>query len=442
MKLMNYSIIQRDDDGFARFVFDGDLPEGYDGERIVTRVIREEDNLVVLNWQECRIDNGKWMNNLVIPEGGLYRIEAMFVPKGSSANWGRRIRCLYHVGVGDIYITAGQSNMTGYGRDIAVDPPQLGVHAYYNYGSWDVAAHPLGCAAGSLYDHCDGSSETSPALSFGRHLANHLHIPIGLIPAAIGGSPLKVWKPDEDAWAWKQILDRLETVGKVKGIIWSQGCTDANPNDAEGYYDRFKKAVELWREALGDVPVLTIQANRGAKTDDPDGIDGMKWWGIVRDAQRKAALTIPGVYCVPAYDLPTSDGIHNASGSNVILGERLANAALVGIYGQLGRTPVAVVNCEWEDETHVRVNLTPDHPMAVMDGTAYEMIVEDEEGTTDCVSSRGDYQSLIVETARPYKLPAKFSFSWRIHPAMFFPREQNGMPLLTCYGVEIEMPKD
>ena len=431
MELMNYSVIQRDDDGYGRFEYSGKCPDAYDGERIYVRVVREEDNLIIVENADCTVNENGWHVSLEIPEGGLYRVETIYCCKGSR---GTRIECRFHVGVGDVYVTAGQSNMSGYGLDTAYDPPQLGVHAYYNRGTWDIAAHPLGCSAGSIYRPCDGLSETSPALSFGRFLSNRLHLPIGLVPAAVGSSLLETWKPDEDGTNWNQVLERLKIVGKVKGIIWSQGCADASARKGTDYYERLASAIAQWREVLGPVPVLMLQLNRTVNADP----ELSRHWGMVIDAQRKASLTIPGVYCVPSYDMTTFDTIHNASGSNVILGERLANAALVGVYGQRGRTAIAFTSCEAIDNTHVKLNITQNFTTRLWDNTADGMNVEDEDGLIDCIGCCHYGTYLVVTTPRPYKLPAKFHFSWKTHPPMFVGHESNGQPFLSCYGLPIE----
>lgn len=442
VQLMDYAIVQRNDKGYAEVTFEGDLNLSYgNGERVVARIVREDDNLVIGDLTKCEVKDGHWSVDLTLPEGGLYRIEAIYAAVGCSTNWGRKIKCVHHIGVGDLYMTAGQSNMSGYGRETAYDPPCLGVHALYCNGKWRVASHPLHDGVDSLYEHNDGAAETSPALSFARRLYQELHIPIGIIPAAIGGSPLRDWNPDEDGCLWREAFARTEICGGIKGIIWSQGCADGTPELAPTYLERFKTTVKLWRKDMNsEFPILIVQANRWVGQSNGDNADE-KYWGMIRDAQRRSALEIEGVYTIPSYDLPTSDGIHNGSASNVVVGERLAGAALYYIYNKPGRPAVMVEYAERQDENHVVVYLTPGRPMSVMDGTAIGMNVEDADGLIDCVKSYTIGNGLCIETERPYKLPAYFHFSWRYHTAMFMPRDQNGMPMLACYGVEIQEQK-
>lgn len=98
-----------------------------------------------------------------------------------------------------------------------------------------------------------------------------------------------------------------------------QGCTDAVPGKAQRYEEQFAAVATRLREALGNIPIFTMQLNRYLC---PDGDDTS--WGAVREAQRRAARNVPGVYVLPTADLPMSDYIHNSSCGNVRLGLRAA----------------------------------------------------------------------------------------------------------------------
>ena len=441
MLLMDFAIIQRDSDGYGRAVFSGQLPkEGPDNRVICARAVREEDNLALSNWLECEInpDKEEWSISLTLPEGGLYRLEAIQTEKNSSnPEWSSRIKTLYHIGVGDVWLATGQSNMTGYGRDSAYDPPMLGVHALGNDGKWCIASQPLADAVNGIYEFPENATGTSPALSFARTLSTRLNLPIGIIHTAVGGTPLSFWSPEEDGAGWKNTLRRFELVDKVKGIIWYQGCSDCSAELAPTYLARFQKAVSCWRRDLADgsLPVLTVQLNRWEAENKHD-FD--RFWGILRDAQRQAALNIDNVYMVPALDLPCSDGIHNTSGANVIIGGRLANTALQCVYGKSGQTAALILRAERVDDTHLRLLLTEGHRVAPMDGFADGMNVEDENGMAECTAAAAGEDSLLVTVERPIGKNAVFHYAWRAKPPAFLPRDTHGMPLPACYGVKIE----
>ncbi|MBE6570412.1 MAG: sialate O-acetylesterase [Ruminococcaceae bacterium] len=425
---MDFRIYQRDDDGYARIVFDGELPEELADDCVISaRIFREEDNLLIAENIPGTVAGRKWTVTLTVPEGGLYRIEAM-------SHLGV-MQCVHHIGVGDIYVTCGQSNMTGYGKDNAYDPPTLGVHMLANTGTWRIATHPIAAAVGSVYGFPEADTGTSPALSFARRLKEKLGVPIGIIPTAVGGTALAAWNPDEGGECCREMYKRLDAIGKFKGFLWYQGCSDVDGYKAPTYFDRFARMISLWREKYGHCPVLTVQLNRW--TGDPD-VDCSKWWGIVRDAQRRAMLELEDVITVPSLDLPLTDGIHNSSGANVIIGERLANAALHSVYHKVGQMAPAVIGAEVVDDTHVRVKLSAGHQVYAMDHLAEGMCVEDENGMIECGKAIAEKDCLVVDTVRPYTLPAAFHYAWGNRTLLFPARDYNGMPLLSCYGIEIK----
>ena len=438
--LQNFQILQRNAEGFVDFRYTGKLNRGIsEKETIIVRVMRENDNLTVIPWTEAEVTRGEqdtgWSISLRIPEGGLYRVEATQLSIGGSPEWSPKIDCKYHIGVGDIYVMTGQSNMTGYGRDNAYDPPTLGVHSFTRAGVWGIAAHPLCDSIDSPYGYDENGTGTSPALAFARQLSAGLGVPVGLVPAAIGGTSLAQWDPDENGICYERMCAMLKDSGAFKGMLWFQGCSDANPNDCDTYLARFTRIVGIWRKRFGDFPLLTVQLNRWVGNNDGH-LD--REWGVIRNAQRLAALTIPDVYVVPALDLSVTDGIHDSSEGNVTIGERLANTALKCIYGKVGQCAPTVLSAEKADDTHVRVRITPGYRVCTMDNYGFGMNVEDAEGLIECTQAVPEKDALLVTTARPFGENAVFHYGWRTQQPAFVARDLTGMPLIACYGVEIK----
>ena len=420
--LSDFQIIQRGDDGFGTLSLEGALPERWpDGTPLRASALREDDMLYVIPSLPCAVEGREWKVEVRLPEGGLYRVRV----EGQSG-------CVIdacHVGVGDIYVVAGQSNMAGFGKDAAFDPVTLGVHMYSGDGTWQLAMNSLWEGPGSC-----------PALSFGRRLKAQLGVPIGIVPAAVGGSFIEEWSPcGSGGKLFRNMCRQLEAVGPFKGYIWCQGCIDAHWGDPPRYLDDFRAMLAAWEKELGPHPMLTVQINRWMATDIHQWDVG---WGTVRDAQRRAALEIGNVYCVPSIDMSLADGIHNSSEANVVLGERLANVALKELYHRPGQTAAAVTGAEYVDETHFRLRFTPGHNVAAMDNIPSGMDVEDAQGLIRCVEAIGapDGDGLIVTTERPYALPARIHYAWRTHPPAFFLRDTWNMPVLACWGVEIAAP--
>lgn len=438
--ICDYMIIQRDEDGFGRGVFAGTFEPG-DGMTVAVRVMREDDNQMIVPWCECETSGSEWKINLTIPEGGLYRIEARRAGQGASPSdnrydWCDLIACANHIGVGDIFIMAGQSNMSGYGKDPAFDPPQLGVHLFDNAGRWGIAAHPLNSVPDPIYSNNDSSSGTSPGLSFGRIMQKNLNIPIGLVAAARGGSSLEDWNPahDDDPYLYYALREKLKTVGKIKAMIWYQGCNDAcNIEEASVYLEKFKQTVSLWRSEFGYFPVVTCQINRHAYKDSGDD----RFWGMVREAQRLAAAEIDGVFVIPTIDMPTIDGIHNTSAACVAIGERLASTMLKGVYGLHGALAPSVKSVRKIESNKVLLTFYSEHMLRTMDDLADGINVEDEDGMINCTKITVCPEGAVVTCEREIKGNAKFHAYWKRNVPSFFLRDIYGMPMLACYGVEI-----
>ena len=438
MPAVDYRIYQRDDQGFAEIYLAGKIPERFQEEvNVFTRVVREEDNLMVIPWTQGAVSGKEWSITLKAPQGGLYRIETCASPVANGMNaieWQQRIQNICHVGVGELFMLTGQSNMAGYGRDMAYDPPQLGVHLYGNNGKWSIATHPLNDSTDTIYpENTEYPSGTSPMLAFARQIQKALNVPVGLVQASLGGSGLWQWDLEEDGTLTRGMLRRLDAVDKVGAVVWYQGCSDVGPDRAGTYLMRFERTVRQWRERLGDVPVLTVHLNRWLGTEEMLG-----GWGLVREAQRQAARTIPGVYVVPATDLPISDGIHNSSGGNVMLGERMASVYLNKRYGLPGLTVPDIERAELTDDTHIRVQLTEGSDVLPLGESGEGFDAEDDAGLVACRKLSGEKDALILELERPVNGNVRLHMFWRTTPPAHAPRSRHGMPMLSCYGVPVE----
>ena len=144
----------------------------------VVRVMREDDNMTVIPWTNadhftCNEKfQGEFEVTLEIPAGGPYRIDTSLETKSTvpDLTWLYRGDCVLHLGVGNLFIIAGQSNSAGYSRDFCIDPPSMDVHLYRNRNKWDIASHPMNEStfAGSLANEEMGVPGVSPYLAFGK----------------------------------------------------------------------------------------------------------------------------------------------------------------------------------------------------------------------------------------------------------------------------------
>lgn len=163
-----------------------------------------------------------------------------------------------------LFLLVGQSNMAGRGvvedQDKAPHPRVL---MLTKDNEWTYAIDPI---------HFDKPAVVGVGLgrTFGIEVAEaHPNISIGLVPCAHGGSPISSWEPGQDypptgGHPYDDAIQRAKAAmktGTLKGILWHQGESDANPEAAPHYEDKLHKLIARFRNDLNvpDVPFLVGQ---------------------------------------------------------------------------------------------------------------------------------------------------------------------------------------
>ncbi len=292
-----------------------------------------------------------------LPTGGPYSIEL-------TDHEGHRVASIERVLVGDLWLLAGQSNMQGIG-ELAERLPSLERAAMLSFDRrWKPALEPLHrfweTKDSAQYKmspflgfdiNADGLEKmfdelhpqdliepiggVGPGCFFADQLIQLCGVPVGLIPCALSGSPLDMWQRDfhqrdglpfEDT-LFGNLVDRVTLAGgRIAGMLWYQGESDAMPGASETYLDRFKTFVSDLRADLNqlDLPVITVQL---ASADNVDNWTNEAIWDRMREAQRQAADSLSNVLLVASADLPRNDHVHISGKGQRVLGERLAMAA-------------------------------------------------------------------------------------------------------------------
>jgi hypothetical protein len=360
------------------------------------RLAREDDNSLVYDWTQAdAVTDKTWEATVKLPRGGLYRLETCLdaVSAKTGEHWRFRGDIRTHLGAGDVFVMAGQSNSAGYSKGVAFDPPDMMVHVLRNSGSWDMAAHPLNDAtdAPDCLNAPMGQTGTSPFIAFGRLYSRFTGAPVGLIACAQGGSSISQW----DAWRGGQLnlnmIRKIRRAGGAKAVFWYQGCADALEEGVNDYAFSFKRMVEETRKALGcDIPYYTFQLNR---YDAPHDFDA---WNRIRRIQLELSHELDGVYLLPTTGLELGDEIHNSSRANVALGEQLAGFICRGEAApQAGeitledrRVTVRIRGLAGELQKQCALRL----------GECFR--AEDERGIIDIMEVRSDAGSIYLELAR------------------------------------------
>ena len=160
-----------------------------------------------------------------------------------------------------LYLLMGQSNMAGRdktGMDSQQENPRI--LSLNPEGQWAVAKDPLHPKVGKI------ESGIGPGMSFATEMLKgetDPKITIGLIPCAVGGTPLKRWGKGGDLY--EQAIARAKTASKdgvIKGMIWHQGESDSDKQaNADSYGTRLTGMIADLRKDLGqpELPIVVGQ---------------------------------------------------------------------------------------------------------------------------------------------------------------------------------------
>ncbi len=345
--------------------------------------------------QACANPLGMWSTYLQ-PEaaGGPYTL-TVSGRAGDPANPGDPAKkTIDDLLVGDVWFASGQSNMEmplkGFDSDTPVKDSAKEIAAATksqirllrfektatSYPLDDVTATWTECTPETA------ANFSAVAYFFGRELQETQHVPIGLIDATWGGTPIESWisletigqdpalmplftsrakfvagraempamlaaEKQEDAEAVRQGRPKPRhtwhpgddaswnpsflyngmvapaTGYTVRGFLWYQGESNSDPERAPLYRREMPALIADWRAQWGegDLPFLWVQLS---SFDSP-----REDWGQIREAQRES-LAVTNTAMAVSYDVGTPSNVHPPDKQT--LGHRLALGARVLSY--------------------------------------------------------------------------------------------------------------
>lgn len=342
-------VLQRDSAGRATARITG-TAERADGRAVEARVLRKHNVVDGLDWQPAgKISGGKWVAEVKdLPTGGPYRIE---LRAAGSAD----VQSVSDVLVGDLWILAGQSNMQGVGNLVDVEQPHDLVHSFDMADRWIVAEEPLhvlGSASDRVHwplnaqkvaERLEGDrlrksiaarvKGAGLGLPFAVEMVRRTGVPVGLVPCAHGGTSMDQWDPALKSKGgdslYGSMFRRFEAAGsKVKGVLWYQGESDANPKAVDAFAQKFENLVAAIREDFRqpDLPFYYVQLGR--HVSDANAAE----WNAVQEAQRLAEAKLGRAGVVAAVDLALDDQIHVGTPGLKRLGRRMALLAVHDLF--------------------------------------------------------------------------------------------------------------
>jgi hypothetical protein len=227
-----------------------------------------------------------------------------------------------------LFLLVGQSNMAGRGvvtlEDKEADPRVLMLN---QAGAWVPAVDPM---------HFDKPAAVGVGLgrTFGLAMARaNPGVTIGLIPCAVGGSPIDVWQPGAyyaptKSHPWDDAVRRTTLAlksGTLKGILWHQGESDSHATLAPKYEAKLHDLIVRFRRELQAPEVPFVVGQLGKFADSPWSESRIQVDAVHRALPEKVAHTA----FVSAEGLQhKGDKVHFDADSYRELGRRYAAAYL------------------------------------------------------------------------------------------------------------------
>ena len=226
-----------------------------------------------------------------------------------------------------LYLLVGQSNMAGRGTVSDEDrQPIPRVLMLTKEGEWKPAVAPV---------HFDKKvAGVGIARSFARQMAKaNPGITIGLIPCAVGGSPISAWQPGAyyavtKSHPYDDAIRRTKLAlkdGVLKGILWHQGEADSRPDLAKVYEAKLQQLIERFRTEF-DAPNVPFLAGQLGQFPERPWNDGKK---MVDQAHRDLPSKVKCTAFVSSDGLThRGDFVHFNAESYREFGKRYAEAML------------------------------------------------------------------------------------------------------------------
>lgn len=275
---------------------------------------------------------------------------------------GKQIVTIEDVLVGEVWLCSGQSNMNLSVRQVdhAAQEIAEGKHPLIRQFLVEgvVSEQPQTFVEGN-WQACSPETVgdfTAVGYFFARELHRELKVPVGIIHATLGGSPVEGWISQPVlagnpafgvvAERWQVMKPKVSGKGlrnmpsglynglihplepfALAGFAWYQG--EGNRERPTEYAALFTTMIKQWRSSFqqGDLPFLFVQLPNFAEPADKK----RESWPLIREAQA-SALAMPNTGMAVTLDVGDPAQLH--PGNKQAVGRRLGAVALAQVYGR------------------------------------------------------------------------------------------------------------
>ena len=234
------AIYQRNSNNMARVSISGSCDSGLDAVE-ARAVARAGFNGTTTEWVTLAEFPGSTYSNDLVLAGGWYDIEVRTRSGGSPISTSRVER----VGVGEIFITCGQSNSANHGAPVQSPSDDRISALNLNNMTWQLANDPQPYATGS---------GGSPWPDFASLLSIRTKTPVAVVAVGVGNTTVAQWVPVTGSYYPRIALaiNALKPYGGFRAILWHQGENDAGAGtDTIAYANRLNAIIAQSRADAG-----------------------------------------------------------------------------------------------------------------------------------------------------------------------------------------------
>jgi pimeloyl-ACP methyl ester carboxylesterase len=282
---LDYQVVQRNDSNVGVLHLRGKLGDTARQAKLLEYRLSAEGHSGDWRKLDGSIQDGVFAATTTAPAGGWYRLDVRAIAEGKPIGHA----AVNHVGIGEVFVVAGQSNSANYGAE--KQNTKTGRVSAFDGSRWQLANDPISGAKGPF------GSFMPP---FGDALTKKLGMPVGIVACGVGGTSIREWLPagttfpipptiethvrklDNGLWESKGNLypvlrDRMKQLGPhgFRAVLWHQGESDANQKDATRtlpgklYREYMEKLIRSIRQEIGwDAPWFVAQATYHGPHDE------------------------------------------------------------------------------------------------------------------------------------------------------------------------------
>lgn len=218
--------------------------------------------------------------------GGWYQLDFRALKDGGEVAAAK----VEHVGVGEVFVTCGQSNSANHGSPPQKAQDERVSSCDFKTGKWRHGDDPQPGASGG---------GGSPWALLGDLLVKKTGVPVGFVSVGVGSTAVQFWTPAGEGYSrLKQALDIVGRNG-CRAVLWHQGESDSKQGTpAEKYAEMLGATIAQSRKDAGwNVPWGVAVASF---IPAPEATDEKQ--AAVAEGQKMVAATVPGVFQGPTTD--------------------------------------------------------------------------------------------------------------------------------------------